>query len=67
MGNHGGEAGMFSNETTRDKAFLIVMKFVGSPGRQTIVDEVSIHLTISIHGGDGAVVSDECRIAFLEE
>ena len=67
VGDHGGKAGMFSNETTWDKTFLIVVESVDSPRRQSIVDEISIHLTISVHGGNGAIVSSECRVAFFEE
>ena len=58
---------MFSNEVSRDKAFLVVMELADSPGGQAVIDEVGVHFTVSVHGRDRSVVSSEGRVTLLEK
>jgi hypothetical protein len=49
------------------KPFLVVMELGHGPGGQAGIHEVSVHFTVSVHGGDRSVVGDQSGVAFLEE
>src|SRR5260370_10490149 len=63
----GSQAGVFSNKVAGDKALLVKVELAGGPGGETRVNQVSVHFTVSVHGGNGSVVSWEGGVAFLIE
>lgn len=50
MGNLRGQPGMVGDEAARYKTLLIIMELEDSPRGQTVIDEVSIHLAVCVHG-----------------
>ena len=58
---------MLGNKATWDEAFLVGMDLNHRPRGQAVVKEVSVELTISVHGRDRPVVLGEGRIALFEE
>ena len=48
---------MLCDVSIGNEAFLIRMEFINSPGGEAGINQISIHFTIGVHGGDRAVVS----------
>src|SRR5882757_9734608 len=59
--------GVLLDVATRDKTFLVRMEVRDGPSRQACVNEVSVHLAVSIHRGYGSVISWEGGVPLLEE
>src|SRR5260370_41141651 len=58
---------MFGDIVARDKAFLVEVELRHGPRGQAGVDQVGVHLTVSVHGGNGTVVSSEGGVTLLVE
>src|SRR5260370_30316261 len=58
---------MFGDIVARDKAFLVEVELRHGPRGQAGVDQVGVHLTVGVHGGDGSVVSSEGGVTLLVE
>ena len=67
VGDGGSEPGMLGDVPERNKTFLIRVDFGAGPRLESGVNQVSIHLAVSVHRGDGSVVSSQGGITFLEE
>ena len=58
---------MISNEAARYKSFLIIVELKDGPGGEAVVDEIGVHLAVSIHGRNGAIVHSKGGISLLKE
>ena len=63
----GSQSCVFSDEPSRDEALLVLMDLRASPGGQSSIDEVSVHLAIRIHGRNGAVIGHQSGVTFFVE
>ena len=58
---------MLGNPLARHKTFLVRVEFGYSPGGEAVVDQVSVHFAVTIHGGDRSVVSNKSGVTLLVE
>src|SRR5882757_9728957 len=65
MGHFAGQTGVVSDQPARHEAGLVRVYFGNGPGGDTAIDQISVHLTISVHGGNRAVVGYQSGVAFL--
>src|SRR5258706_7047497 len=63
----GSQPRMVSDQPTRHETGLVSMYFGNSPRANSAVNQVRVHLAISVHRRDRAVVGDEGRVTLLEE
>jgi hypothetical protein len=62
-----GQSGVFCNVPAQHKAFLVLVQFGYSPGRQATVNQISEHLAVSVHRRDQSVVRDQGGVTLLKE
>ena len=58
---------MLGDVPARHKALLVRVELGNSPRHKAGVNQVGVYLTVSFHGGNGAVVSNQCGVTLLEE
>src|SRR5882757_4034481 len=65
MGHFAGQTGVVSDQPARHEAGLVRVYFGNGPGGDAAINQISVHLTISIHRGNRAVVGYQSGVAFL--